>query len=484
MSDTGANSGLFPTEVTSSPVPGLNVAPTHSLLIERGVALLSATKTTGFILSPSKQPAMSLLIENGKILRPDLTVERADLLVDDGIITDIGSFTSADRTLDATDRLVIPGLVNAHTHVAMTLFRGNADDKPLDQWLREDIWPVEAALEPADVRAGAELGLIEMIKSGTTALADMYFHMEEVAAAVDQAGLRARLGYGSITVNQEPTAAHNELQAGLEFATEYDGAADGRIKTAFMPHSLTTVGESYYEEYVSKAREAGVPIHFHANETTDEVAPIVDEHGIRPLAYADRLGLLTDTDFIAHGVHLAESEIELLAKRGTGVVHCPGSNMKLASGMAPVQTLLEAGVPVGLGTDGAASNNTLDLLDEIRDAALLGKLAADDASAVPASAAIRMATEGGAMITGLGTGRLEVGAPADLAVIDLEQPHLTPVNNPVSHLVYAADGSDVQHTVVDGQVLMEDRTVLPFDESAVRSRATQRAQALFDRAQA
>lgn len=425
---------------------------------------------------------MGLLVEGGRILRPDLTVQRADIRIEDGTIVEIGDLDTADETLDATGGIVIPGLVNAHTHVAMTLLRGAADDKELDRWLREDIWPIEAELEPADVRAGAELGLIEMIKSGTTALADMYFNMDEVAAAVEQAGLRARLGYGSITVGQEPDAAHEEMQTGLDFAEEYNGTADGRIQTAFMPHSLTTVGEEYYREYVPKARELGVPIHFHANETVNEVDPIVAEHDKRPLAYAADVGLLEPGDFIAHGVHLDASEIELLAERNVGVIHCPASNMKLASGMAPIQQLLDAGVTVGLGTDGAASNNTLDLLDEMRDAALLGKLAAEDASAVAAPAVLAMSTRGGAEAIGVGSGILAEGEPADLAVVDLQRSRLTPVHDPVSHLVYAADGSDVRHTVCDGTVLMRDRTVTVFDEPAVRTRASKRAHDLVSRA--
>jgi len=425
---------------------------------------------------------MSLLVEHGRVLRPDMSVERADVYIEDGKITAIGDSIDADRHLDASGAIVIPGLVNAHTHVAMTLFRGSADDKPLDRWLREDIWPIEAALEPADVRAGAELGLVEMIRSGTTALVDMYFHMDEVAEAVTEAGLRARLGYGAVTVGKDEADAMAELETSLEFARTYDGAADGRISTAFMPHSLTTVDEPYYRKFVPEAREAGVPVHLHANETTDEVGPIVEEHGQDPLAYATDLGLLNAPDFIAHGVHLSDAEIDLLAERQTGVVHCPASNMKLASGMAPVQRLLEAGVPVGLGTDGAASNNTLDMLDELRDAALLGKLAASDAGAVPAPAALRMATEGGSLVTGLGAGRIEVGAPADLAVVDLERAHLTPVHDPVSHLVYAADGHDVRHTVCDGEILMEDREVIPLDEPTVREQAARQADALFERA--
>jgi len=426
-----------------------------------------------------------LLVTGGRVLRPDLTVERADVLVDQeiGDVVDVGDVGPGDDELDASDGLVVPGLVNAHTHVAMTLLRGNADDKPLDDWLEEDIWPVEAELVAEDVRTSAELGLIEMLKSGTTALGDMYFFMPEVVGAVEDAGMRARLGYGSITVGRDDEAARQEMANGLDFAEEYDGAAGGRVRTAFTPHSLTTVGEQYYREFVPEAREAGVPIHVHANETTAEVDPIVDEHGQRPLAYGDDLGLLEPQDYIAHGVHVDDEEIGILAERGAGVVHCPASNMKLASGMAPVQAMLDAGVRVGLGTDGAASNNDLDMFDEMRDAAMVGKLAAEDAAAVDAGTVVEMATAGSADILGFDSGRIEPGANGDLAVIDLEKPHLTPAHDLVSHLAYAVRGSDVRHTVCDGRVLMRDREVQVFDEAAVRERASERAQALLERAE-
>ncbi|MFB6150560.1 MAG: amidohydrolase [Haloarculaceae archaeon] len=425
-----------------------------------------------------------LLVSGGRVLRPDFTVERADVLVDQdsGDVVDVGDAGGADDELDASGGLVVPGLVNAHTHVAMTLLRGKADDKPLDRWLREDVWPVEAELTGADVRAGAELGLVEMIKSGTTAISDMYFHVSEIADAVERAGVRAVLGYTAVTVGKDDEAARADCRESLEVAQDLDGAADGRIQTTFQPHSLTTVGEEYLREFVPEAREAGLSIHLHANETTGEVDPIVDEHGVRPLAYADDLGLLTEDTFLAHCVHVDETEIDLLAERGTGAVHCPASNMKLASGMAPVQAMREAGVTVALGTDGAASNNDLDMFDEIRDAAMLGKLATDDPSAVPAAAAIEMATAAGADLLGFDSGRIEAGANADLAVIDLESPHLTPAHDLVSHLAYATRGSDVRHTVCDGRVLMRDREVLPFDEDAVRERASERARDLLARA--
>jgi 5-methylthioadenosine/S-adenosylhomocysteine deaminase len=427
----------------------------------------------------------TLAVTDGRVLLPDATVTRADVLIDQerGEILEIGADLAGDvdETLDASNSLVTPGFVNGHSHVAMTLLRGYADDKPLDAWLQEDIWPAEGELTPEDVRAGAELGLLEMIKGGTTAFADMYFHVPEIVDTVDRAGVRALLGHGIVTVAKDDEGAREDAQTSLEIAREYDGAADGRISTAFMPHSLTTVSEEYFAEFVPKAREAGIPIHYHANETIDEVDPIVDERGVRPLEYAAEMGLLEPQDFVAHGVHVDEREIDLLAEAGTGVIHCPASNMKLASGMAPVQEMLEAGVTVGLGTDGAASNNDLSMLDEARDAAMIGKLAAADASAVPAEAVVEMLTRGTADALGLESGRLETGAPADLAVIDLESPHLTPAHDLVSHLAYAAAASDVRHTVCDGRVLMQDGTVLTLDESAVRERASEAAESLAAR---
>mgnify|MGYP000259454992 CR=1 FL=1 len=426
----------------------------------------------------------TLLIHGGRVLRPDMTVVDADVLVDReaGDIVAVGPELSGDETLDADGGLVIPGLVNAHTHVAMTLLRGHADDKPLDRWLREDIWPVEAALEPADIEAGAELGALEMIRSGTTAFADMYFEIDRTAAVVERAGLRARLGHGAISAGKAEAAARADVEESIEMARRLDGAADGRISTAVMPHSLTTVTPDLLSLAAEGAADAGVPVHYHANETADEVDPIVEKRGRRPLLWARDLGLCRESDFLAHGVHLDGDEIDLLAETGTGVVHCPASNMKLASGMAPIQRLLDAGVTVGLGTDGAASNNDLDLFDELRDAAMLGKLAAGDASAVAAPDAVRMATAGGAEVLGIDAGRIEPGAAADLAVVDLDAPHLTPDHDLVSHLAYAVGGSDVRHTVCDGRVLMRDREVLTLDAEAVMARAERRARDLVARA--
>lgn len=426
----------------------------------------------------------TLEISGGKVLRPDMTIERADVLADQdsGEILAVGDVPAGDESLDATDGLVMPGLVNAHTHVAMTLLRGYADDKPLGDWLQEDIWPVESVLEPADVRAGTELGLLEMIESGTTSFCDMYFHMPEAVAAIEQAGLRARVGHGVVTTGKDTEDARDDLEEGIAVAREFDGAAGGRISTAFMPHSLTTVEDEELDEFVPEAREAGVPVHFHANETTEEVEPILEEHGKRPLEYAREHGLLSAEDFIAHGTHLDETETDLLADTGAGVVHCPASNMKLASGIAPVQELLDAGVTVGLGTDGAASNNDLSMFDEMRDAAMVGKLETEDASAVDAATVVEMATAGSAAVLDFDSGRIVEGANADFAVLDTNKTHLTPHHDLVSHLAYAASGADVRHTVCDGQVLMRDREVLTLDADRVREEAERRAMAAIERA--
>jgi 5-methylthioadenosine/S-adenosylhomocysteine deaminase len=430
-----------------------------------------------------------LLVTGGRVLRPDATVEAADVLLDreTGTIEavtprDDGPAHTADDELDAEGGLVIPGLVNAHTHAAMTLFRGNADDKPLDAWLQEDIWPVEAELRAEDVAAGARLAVAEMIRTGTTAFGDMYFFMPEVADVVAETGLRARLGHGALSVGKAETAAREDFRTGLAFAREHDGRAGGRVRTMFTPHSLTTVEEAHFREFLPAAREAGVPVHFHANETAGEVDPILEEQGTRPLAWADDLDLLAGDTYVAHGVHVDGTEIDLLAERGTAVAHCPAANMKLASGMAPVQEMLDAGVTVGLGTDGPASNNDLDMFDEIRDAAMVGKLAAGDARAVDAPTAVGLATEGSATALGFDSGRIEAGANADLAVVDLDGSHLTPPHDLVSHLAYAAKGSDVRHTVCDGRVLMRDRELLTLDVDASRRAATDRAEALFSRA--
>lgn len=428
----------------------------------------------------------TLGIVGGDVLRPAGRVETRDVVVDQaaGTIKSIvpPGETDVDTTLDAHGCLVTPGLVNAHTHVAMTLLRGHADDKALHDWLEEDIFPVEAALTSDDVAAGARLGMLEMIKGGTTTFCDMYFHEGAIADAAVDAGLRCLLGHGIITLGKDGEAIDDELETATGFVEAHQGRGDCRINTALMPHAVRTVDPESLERVAGLAADLGVPVHFHCSESADDVAAVEARDARRPVSTADHANLLDGSAFIAHGVHLDGDDIDRLADTTTGLAHCPTANLKLASGIARVADVLDAGVPVGIGTDGPASNNDLDMLEEMRLAALLAKTEADDASALPAAQAIHLATAGGADLLGVGGGRIEAGASADLAIIDLEAPHFTPRHDPISHLVYVASRGDVRHTVCDGTVLMRDREVLTLDERSVRVTAAESAAAAIDRA--
>ncbi len=378
-----------------------------------------------------------------------------------------------DKVIDGGGRkLLMPGLVNAHTHLAMVLFRGYADDLPLDRWLEEAIWPAERELTAEEVYWGSLLGLAELIRSGTTAIADMYFFMDEVARAVEQSGLRALLAYGMIAPDPDPRERlERELERGLELAERWHGKADGRIRVALGPHAPYTCTDELWQRAVELARERELMIHTHLAETAREVEDFRARRGLTPVEHLERLGVFEAGVGVlaAHGVHLSESDICILAKyNNVAIVHNPTSNMKLGSGIAPVKELLEAGVELALGTDGAASNNNLDLLEEVRLAALLQKVRGDP-TALPAAEALWLGTLGGARALGLEeVGIIREGMKADLIVLDLDQPHLIPEYDLVSNLVYAASSRDVETVIVDGQVVMEDRKILSFDEAEAK----------------
>jgi 5-methylthioadenosine/S-adenosylhomocysteine deaminase len=328
--------------------------------------------------------------------------------------------------------------------------------------------PAEAELSREDVRAGARLAALEMIRTGTTAFADMYFHMDAVAEAVEEAGLRAALGPGVLVdEDDDESAAAERIEEVAAFAAEYDGAAEGRIRTMLMPHAPYTCPDDVLREMSSRAAAVDRPYHIHVNETVEEVERLTAAYGTDPVLHLDDLGVLDDDAYIAHGVHLSEAEIETLADRGTGVAHCPAANAKLGAGMAPVDALVEAGVPVCLGTDGVASNNSLDMLEEMKLAALVAKARDRDATALDAGSVIEMATANGADALGIDGGRIAAGEPADMIVLDAGEAHLTPSRELLSHAVYAATGRDVTTTIVDGRVLMDDGEVETLDAKQV-----------------
>ncbi|WP_459191090.1 amidohydrolase [Halosimplex sp. J119] len=425
---------------------------------------------------------MDLAVRNGRIYR-DGAVEAGTLGVRDGrieTITDENDSLSADRTIDADGGLVLPGLVNAHTHSPMTLLRGYADDLPFETWLNDRIQPAEDDLTREDVRAGARLAALEMIRSGTTAFADMYFGMDAVAEVVEEVGLRATLGAGVILDDPEPDVDGDERLADVAAFTEaYDGAADGRIRTMVAPHAPYTCSDAVLEALSDRAADAGRPYHLHVNETVGEVERLREAYGTDPVVHLDELGVLDGRTFAAHCVHLTDDEIGTLGDRGVSVAHCPAANAKLGAGMAPVDALVDAGVNVCLGTDGVASNNSLDMLEEMKLAALVAKARDRDATALDAETVVDMATVNGAAAIGHGSGRLAPGEPADFIVLDAGSPQLTPGRDLLSHAVYAATGGDVVTTVVDGRVLMHEREVETLDAAQVRADA-ERAVATVD----
>ncbi len=377
----------------------------------------------------------------------------------------------AELTLDR--HALIPGLVNAHTHAAMNLLRGLADDLPLMTWLQEHIWPAEQRfVTPEFVFDGTELAMAEMLRGGVTCFNDMYFHPDETARAADQAGMRAVVG---LIVLDFPTAwasgPEDYLRKGLALHDEYRGHP--LVRTAFAPHAPYTVSDEPLTRILTLAEELDLPIHMHVLETADELDQSLKAHAVHPLARLERLGLLSPRLLAVHMTQLSSGEIDTVARHGVQVIHCPESNMKLASGACPVAALLAAGVNVALGTDGAASNNDLDLFGEMRSAALLGKLTAADAAAVPAPAALEMATLGGARALGLDDeiGTLEVGKAADVVAVDLGTVEALPLYDVVSQLVYATGRHQVTDVWVAGRHLLKDRALTTLDETTIADKA-------------
>ncbi|MGH9330594.1 MAG: amidohydrolase, partial [Vicinamibacterales bacterium] len=381
----------------------------------------------------------------------------------------IGRQFRGRETIDASGQVVIPGLINTHTHAPMVLYRGLADDLALMEWLQKYIFPAEAkTVTAAFVRTGTRLAALEMIQSGTTLFTDMYYFEEEIARAAKEAGLRGVLGETIIEFPSPDAKTPADALARAEtFLQEF--ASDELVVPAVAPHSMYTLDAKTLTASRALADKYGKPTLIHLAETLDEVNISRTRYKMRPAAYLESIKFWGPRVLAAHGVWLNQTDIALLKRHRVGVSHNPESNMKLASGTAPVRQMRAAGVPVGLGTDGAASNNDLDMFEAMRVTALLHKLQSRDPRAIPAPVALEMATIGGARALGLGDrlGSLEPGKRADLIVVSMSSARQTPMYDPVSHLVYVTRGDDVKTTIVNGRVLMRDRKVLTLNERAV-----------------
>lgn len=432
---------------------------------------------------------MNLLIRGATLVTVnagDEVLPAADLAIAGSRIVGVGQAPAGfvpDRVVDGRDRIVLPGLVNTHTHLSMTLMRNYADDLQFWPWLMERVKPLEDHLVPEDVRIGARLGIAELIRGGTTCFHDMYFELDQVADEVASAGLRARL-CGALFDNSGQGEAL--LRAAVDVHDEWHGKADGRVTVGLGPHSAYLCSPAYLREILAEAQRMTCGLHIHLAETEREVEENRQRHGSTPAQLLADLGCFGVPVIAAHGIYLDAADQRLLAEHHVSVAHNPGSNLKLANGIAPVQNLLDSGVNVSLGTDGAASNNNLNLFEEMHLAALLQKWVRRNPEALPAREVLRMATIRGARALGLESeiGSLEVGKRADVIVIDAAQPHLSPRHDAVALLVYSAQAADVSMVLVDGRVLLEDRKFTTIDEESLLALAERQTQRLLARSRA
>ena len=421
----------------------------------------------------------TILIKNALILNPNnFENKKQCLLIKDDLIAEISDEiddSNADKIIDAEGKILLPGLINTHTHLSMTLFRGLADDLSLDSWLNDHIWPMEANLNGDYCYIGALLGAVELIKSGTTTFSDMYFYMEDVARAVDDAGIRAVLSYGMIDFS-DAERREAEIKENMALYDACNGMADGRIKVFFGPHSPYTASEELLVKVRELADEHNIGIHIHVSETQKEINDSLDERGIRPFEYLEKIGFLGSDVVAAHCVWLSDEEIEIIKKHGVKVSHNPCSNMKLASGVAPVSKLIDNDICVSIGTDGASSNNNLDLIEELKTASLLQKVSTLDPKVLTSDEAIEMATIKGAEALGLDDeiGSIEVGKKADIILIDTNSANMVPDSSSLSsNVLYSANGSNVDTTICNGKILMENKKLTTLDEDEIYAKAKQ-----------
>jgi 5-methylthioadenosine/S-adenosylhomocysteine deaminase len=443
---------------------------------------LAAALLLTLAFSATAAEKIDILITGGTVVTmAGPNIERGSVAIRNGEIVDVGPSSSIDKKYDAKTVIkaggmaVTPGFVNAHTHVPMVLFRGIADDLDLMDWLQNFIFPAEAKnVDREFVKWGTRLAAAEMIRSGTTTFADMYYFESDIARETKAAGLRGVLGE---TLIDFPAPDNKTWDAGIQYMRDYvkQWKGDRLVTPAVAPHAPFTVSAEHLKQVRALATELGIPILIHVSETRNELQQVAERaDGQTPGAYLESLGFLGDDVVAAHGVWLTEGELKTFAARKTGVAHCPESNQMLASGVAPIVEMIKAGVEVGLGTDGpAGSNNNLDMVEEMASAARLQKVTRNDPKAISAREVLRLGTIGGAQVLGLADkiGTLERGKRADVVIVDLQQSKVQPVYSVESAIVYAASGNSVVTTIVDGKILMRRGQLTTIDEPAVIAKA-------------
>lgn len=417
----------------------------------------------------------NILIKDATIISDEIL--KSSILIVDDTIQEISSSLNdkdADKIIDASNKIAMPGLINTHSHVAMTLLRGVGDDQSLQTWLNDYIWPKEANLNEELVYWGSKLAMAEMIKTGTTTFNDMYFFMEETAKAVDESGLRAVLGYGMIDLFDEEKRK-TELKKTKKLIDSCHNTCENRVQVAVTPHAPYTCSEDLIVKSKELAQKHDLKLHIHVSETKKEVEDMVKDKNVTPFKYLDNIGVLDSNTIAAHGVWPTEEEIGIIKEKEVSIAHNPSSNTKLASGIAPVHKYLEKGVNVSLGTDGVSSNNNLDMFSEMKLTALLQKVNLLDPRVLPAMETFNMATKNGAKALGINAGSIEEGKLADVILVDTLVPHMTPVRNALSNIIYSSLGTDVDTVICNGSILLENKELKTINEQEIIQEVNERA---------
>ena len=420
---------------------------------------------------------MNLQIENCTFWQGGTEVVEGSIGINDSKIAWLGEIPQgwqADKIINGKNKLALPGLINTHNHAAMSLFRSYADDLKLQEWLENKIWPIEAKLESKDIYWGTQLAILEMIQSGTTTFCDMYFFMDEVAKAVDESGMRAVLCRGITAFGND---GDEKLLESEQLYRDWHGKGDGRIEVWHGPHAPYTCPPDFLKKVVASSEKMGMNIHIHLAETKKEVEDCLTQYGKTPIELMESVGLLNHHVLGAHCVHLTENDMDIMALRNVKVAHNIGSNLKLVSGIAPVPQLLEKGITVSIGTDGAASNNNLDLLEELRLTALVHKNHSGDPTILPAHQVLQLGTIQGADALGQADkiGSLEVGKKADMILINMSAPQWQPKHNVISNYIYSSSANDVTDVIINGKVVYENKEFKTLDSEKIIFEANQSA---------